>query len=198
MPLPTFPWVTPEDSPRVGMRVSAAFLTEVTRARSGREKRRKVRPYPEHLLEMDFSGGEDTLAKANTLYAFFCARGGKFEAFVVFDCDQWRSYTGVRVGIATAAQTTIDLPSRLANSVTVKLNGVAKSGTFLALGGANGRDRFTLNVGAVGGEVITYDFTGQRSFVVRFDTDVLTIEYIVASLVYGGMAIPLVERFGEE
>lgn len=196
MALPTFPWVDPADAPRIGATAGPRFVTEVSRMRSGKELRRVERPYAEHALTMDFSSMENAATKANSLYNFFCARKGRAEAFVVFDFDTARSYTDVRAGIATAAQTVIDLPSRNATSVTVKLDGTTKTGTFAALAGANGGDKFTLNVGAIGGEVITASFTGQRKYVVRFDTDELDITYL-GNLLYGGLSIPLVERYGE-
>lgn len=198
MPLPTFPWVTPSDAPLVGFRSGVSFRTEVTTARSGVEKRRIAWAYPRHLLgNLDWSRMENAATKANALYAFFCARKGRAEAFVIFDFDAARSYTDVRVGIATAAQTVIDLPSRDATSVTVKLNGVTKTGTFAALAGANGGDRFTLDVAATGGEVITASFTGQRKHVVRFDADELNIESL-GNLRYGGLTVPIIEVIGEE
>lgn len=196
MTLPTFPWVDPADAPRIGATAGPRFVTEISRMRSGKELRRIERPDPEHALTMDFSAMENAPTKANTLYNFFCARKGRAGAFVVFDFDTARSYTDVSVGIATAAQAVIDLPSRNATSVTVKLNGTSKAGTFAALAGANGGDKFTLDVAATGGEAITVSFTGQRKYVVRFDTDELDITYL-GNLLYGGLSIPLVERYGE-
>lgn len=196
MSLATFLWVATTDAPRVGARTAARFRTKVTTAESGVEKRRICWPRPKHRLDLDWSRMENAATKANALYDFFVARKGMGEAFIVFDFDATRAYVDVRVGIATAAQTVIDLPSRNATSVTVKLDGVAKAGTFAALGGANGRDKFTLDVGATGGEVITASFTGQRAFPARLDIDELTIEYLTNRL-HGGLAIPCVEVFDE-
>lgn len=197
MSLETFPYVATTDAPRIGARSGVGWKTEVTASRSGIERRRITQVYPRHRLEMDWSRLENAATKANALYNFFNARKGRAEAFVVFDFDAGRSYTDVRVGIATAGQTVINLSSRNATSVTVKLDAVSKTGTFLAVGGANGRDKFTLDVAATGGEVITYSFTGQRSYVARFDSDELTIESL-SNLLYGGLSVPILEVLGEE
>lgn len=196
MALATFLWVAPSDAPRVGSRIGARFRTKITTAESGVEKRRICWPRPKHHLDLDWSRMENAATKADALYDFFIARKGMGEAFIVFDFNPLRAYTDVRVGVATAAQTVIDLPSRNATSVTVKLNGVTKAGTFAATAGANGRDRFTLTVGATGGEVITASFTGQRAYPARLDIDELTIEYLTNRL-HGGLALPCVEVFNE-
>lgn len=197
MSFQTFPYVDPANAPRVGGRTGVAFQTEITTARSGIERRRIVQTIGRHSLEMDWSRLENAATLANALYNFFCARKGRAEAFIVFDFDAARSYTDVRVTIATAGQTVLNLPCRNATSVTVKLNGVTKTGTLVAVAGANGRDQFTLTVGATGGEVVTASFTGQRSFLTRFGNDEMTIEYATNRL-YGGLSFPLREVVGEE
>lgn len=196
MALATFLWVAPSDAPRVGARITARFRTKVTTAESGVEKRRICWPRPKHRLDLDWSRMENAAIKANALYDFFVARLGMAGAFIVFDFDATRAYSDVRVDVATAAQTVINLPSRNATSVTVKLDGVTKTGTFAATAGLNGRDKFTLTVGATGGEVITASFTGQRAYPARLDIDELTIEYLTNRL-HGGLALPCVEVFNE-
>ena len=197
MALATFLWVTPSDAPRVGARVGARFRTKITTAESGVEKRRICWPRPKHRLEMDWSRLENAATRASALYDFFLARKGMAEGFIVFDFNVLRSYTDVRVGIATAGQTVITLPSRNATGVTVKLSAVTKTGTFAATSGANGRDKFTLDAAATGGEIVTASFTGQRAYPARLDVDEITLEYLTNRL-YGGLGIPMVEVFGEE
>lgn len=197
MTLPTFPWVAPSDAPRVGGTAGAAFSTEVSEARSGIEFRRYLQTLPRHRLTMDFSRQENAATKADTLYAFFCARKGRAEAFAIFDFNPLRSYTDVFVCAATAGQTVLNLPCRNATSVTVKLDVVTKTGSLSATAGTNGRDRFTLSVGATGGETVTVSFTGQRFYVVRFDIDEMTIEYLTNRL-HGGLSFPVRELKSEE
>ena len=197
MALATFPFVDTTAAPRVGAKAGARFRTQVTTAQSGVEKRRKRWPLGRHVLEMDWSRKENAYTIADALFAFFEARGGMAEAFVVFDFNAVRSYVDVRFAAATAGQTTFNLPSRNATSVTVKLNGVTKTGTFTATAGANGRDRFVLSVAAVGGELVTVSFTGQRAYVARNANDELTLEYLTNRLV-GGLTISLIEVFAEE
>ncbi len=47
------------------------------------------------------------------------------------------------------------------------------------------------------GDVLTMDFTGQRAFAVRFDTDELAIQNF-GNLRYGGLTVPVIEVVGEE
>ena len=197
MSLQTFPYVDPSDAPRVGGTAGTEFRTSVTTARSGIEKRRKEWTYPRHSLTLDWSRMENAATKADALFAFHEARGGKAEPFVVFDFSVARSYAAVRVAVATAGQTVFNLPCRNATSVTVKVNGTTTAGTLAAAAGANGRDKFTFGSGLTAGDIVTVDFTGQRAYVARFDTDVLTIEYLTNRL-HGGLSFPLVEVRGEE
>lgn len=197
MSLQTFPFVTPEEGPAVGARVGQGFRTEVTTARSGIEKRRKVWLRPRARFEMEWSVQDENSPDAvDAILTFFEARGGRAESFVVFDCDPARSYAGVPVAVMTAGQTVLTLPSRNASGVTVKLNGATKTGTFAATAAANGRDKFTLSAAATGGELATVAFTGQRAFVARFDADELVVEYRGAGLY--SVAVSLIEVFGEE
>ncbi|MDP2317481.1 MAG: hypothetical protein Q8P41_31645 [Pseudomonadota bacterium] len=197
MSFETFPYVAPADAPRVGAKTGIAFLTEVTTARSGMELARIVRSTGRGTLEMDWSRKENAFTIASAIFNFFCARKGRAGWFGVFDFETLRVYTDVRVTVATAGQTVLNLPSRNATSVTVKLNGVTKTGTFAALAGLNGRDRFTLTVGATGGEIVTVSFTGQRFYVVRFTSDEMTVEYLTNRLT-GGLGIQLIEKVGAE
>ncbi len=197
MPTTTlFPWVDPTtDAPSSGFTIKTGFTTQVVTSRSGREQRRKLMPSPRHSFSLSWPKLEDSVARVDALYNHYVAQGGSFLPFLYFDFDPLRTWTTIAVGTATTAQTIVDLPSRNATGLTVYLNGVSKAGTFTARGGAQGRDRFVLTVGATGGEAITASWTGQRLFVVRYVSDSMSYAAFEAAL--RTIGVELIEVLGE-
>ena len=191
-----FPWIDPTtDAPSAGMSLRAGFTTQIVTSKTGREQRRKLVTLPRHVFPLSWDRTENSSARTDTLYAHHIDRGGSFLPFLYFHLDAQPTWAAVAVGTATAAQTVIDLPSRNATALTVYLNGVSKAGTFAALGGSQGRDKYTLSVGATGGEAITATWTGQRLFVVRYASDLLEYSVFEASLHTVG--VELLEVLGE-
>ncbi len=191
-----FPWVDPTtDAPSAGLTVKTGFTTQIVTSKSGREQRRRLMSLPRHTVNLTWQKLENSAARTDTLYAHYLDRSGSFLPFLYFHLDPQPTWTTIGVGTATAAQTIVDLPSRNATGLTVYLNGVAKAGTFTARGGAQGRDRFVLTVGATGGEAITATWTGQRLFVVRYVSD--NLSYTVMEAALHSVGVELIEVLGE-
>lgn len=178
MSLQTFPYVEPADAPAVGSSRGPTFATEITVSRNGREQRRPLSSVGRERLDVQFPPREGIRAVAQAIEAFFRARKGSAEAFVLFDFDPTYVHAGIYVGDGNGTTTQFDLPCRVgATSVSIYLDGVLQSSGFtLSDAGANGRRRVTFTVAPTAGKLISCDFTGQRAFVVRFESDRLTLK----------------------
>ncbi|MFA7217961.1 MAG: DUF2460 domain-containing protein, partial [Dehalococcoidales bacterium] len=91
---------------------------------NGREKRKRKWVYPKRDVTVHY----EALTKANiaTLYAFYMARSGSYEAFSFF-LGLSQTYTGEYVNTGDGSTTAFDLPSRDATEYTVYVDNVEQS-----------------------------------------------------------------------
>lgn len=142
-----------------------------------------------------------------TLFDFYVARGGAFEAFTFTDFSgidnspigiQWpKLYAGTTLG---GAVVTYDLPMKgstgyaatdfgLYRAGTRLVSGVGYDYTFGAATGADGRDRATLGTAGAAGDILEWRATGRACFNVRFGRDDLTFDGFVARMVNTGLEV---------
>jgi len=198
MALLTFPYTTPAYAPQVGAVRSIGYATEVTTARSGIERRRVTQSVPREGLNARWGRREDARAISEGIADFFRQTLGAARAFVAFDFDASSVHTRVFVGTTTGARTVWDLPCKVgATAVTVYLDGVLQaSGFTLSDDGANGRRKITFSPAPAAGKAITVNFTGQRAWACRFESDQLELEADDNGLY--NLALRLIEVKGEE
>lgn len=137
-------------------------------------------------------------AELETLYAFFLARHGRYEAFSYFSFVGWDlSPVGTRwpdllVGVHDGSTTTWDLPIKSSSSRTLKLAGATTTSfTFAAGAGADGKDRVT-GLAGTAGDLITLDAVGLRWARMRFVADIMRFENFCNMLTRTGLE--MVER----
>lgn len=176
MTLQTFPYTSEADAPREGWEISPAWSTQIVSGRAGTEQRRQLWTLPRHRITgMSWSNLENASTKLDALYAFYMARKGSLEAFVLFDFDAYRTWTKAYVATGTGALATFDLPAKSGTSYSIYVNGVLQTVTthytITAGAGSNGRDRIVFTFNPALGHIIEATFTGQRAFVVRFAED---------------------------
>ena len=158
---------------------AGAFKTLVsTYDDAGEEKRRRKWLYVKRSFTLKYKG----ISKANgrTLYEFFCARYGRYEAFSFFYPFS-ETYTGEYVGTGDASTVVWNLPSKTASSYTLYKNGAALTAggvdwTFASGGGADGADKATLATAPASGERLTFDFTGYLKVRARFAEDMMSFD----------------------
>ncbi|RLA87311.1 MAG: hypothetical protein DRG40_00685 [Deltaproteobacteria bacterium] len=155
--------------------VEEIWKTLITDFESGKEQRRRRWAFPKRKVRIKFSPLQET--EARTLWEFYHARQGAFEAFwfVWPYADRW---TDEYVGTGDGSTTTWDLPSvdTDPDTVQVYVDGLSVSFTFLEGGGQAGADRVQLAVAPEEGEVVTADFEGKLRIKARFAADNLTKE----------------------
>lgn len=136
-----------------------------------------------------------SLSEAQTIWQFYIARRGRYQAFNFFYPTGWeKAYVGEYVGTGDASTVNFNLPSKLASSYTLYVDGVAKTGggvdyTFSAEGGTDQADKVTFIAAPAAGAYITWSFTGRLKIRARFDEDIFDYETFYARLVNTGITL---------
>lgn len=193
----TFPYHLPADAPSVGYTRGPRFKTEVVESDTGLEQRRQRAPLSRQVLDVAFAPRENIRTLVQAVEAFFEARGGMFEAFVLYDPDATWVHTKAYVGVGNASTTIFTLPSKqgsTGHSVYVN-NSILLSGWTVSNDGANLRQRITFTAAPAAGAIIRVTFTGQRAFVGRFASDELVIRAENGGLY--SVSFPFVSLIGE-
>ena len=156
----------------------------------GEEKRKSKWAYPKRSVSLQYKAASKSEAK--TLWQFYQARKGQYEAFVWFEstgigATAYNTYVGEYVGTGDSTTLVFNLPA--INSSSVHKLYIANSSqdstsyTFSAKAGSNGEDKVTLVSSSAGGrtvptstERITYDFTGRLKVRCRFAEDIFSFE----------------------
>jgi len=157
---------------------------------NGREKRKRKWVYPKRDVTVKY----EARSKANiaTLYAFYMARSGSYEAFSFF-LGLSQSYTGEYVGTGDGSTTVFNLPSRNATDYKLYADGTEQEEdvayTFSEATGSDGEDKVTFAVAPDDGTRITFDFTGYLKIRARFAEDNMSYETFYNRLTYTGLTI---------
>ncbi|MHC4265975.1 MAG: DUF2460 domain-containing protein [Planctomycetota bacterium] len=169
----------------------------------GEEKRKQKWTYPKREVTLKYNAiGKD---EAQTLWKFYQARAGSYNAFVWFESTGYsstgfNSYVDEYVGTGDSTTLVFNLPA-INSSGTHKLYIAGTSQptsnyTFSAGGGPDGEDKITVVSTSTGGpgpptstERITYDFTGRLKVRCRFAEDVFTFENFYDRLCSAGITL---------
>lgn len=134
-----------------------------------------------------------SLAQARTLYDFYLARKGSFEAFNYFHPLTHTYATQEYVGTGDAATEVFNLPAKSSSVYAVFVDGVEQTDTVnytIETGaGADGADKLTFTVAPALGSRITYTFTGRLKIRGSFAEDNLTFETFLSRLVTVGLMV---------
>lgn len=193
----TFPYHLPADAPSVGYARGPRFKTEVVESDTGLEQRRQRAPLSRQVLDVAFAPRENIRTLVQTVEAFFEARGGMFEAFVLYDPDATWTHTKAYVGVGNASAKIFTLPAKQgsAGHAVYVNNSILLSGWTVSNDGANLRQRITFTAAPAAGAIIRVTFTGQRAFVGRFASDELVIRAENGGLY--SVSFPFVSLIGE-
>lgn len=128
-------------------------------------QRRRKRLTPLHKFTLQFN----TLFAADikTLYDFFIARYGGWDAFAFFDCDS-KNWSALSIGTGDGATTSFNLQAKETSGRTVFINSVAQAEgtdyTFYSGQGTDGQDKITFASAPSNSAAITADLTGRRYY----------------------------------
>ena len=146
----------------------------------GTERRKRKWLYPKRLITLQYNN--ITKAEGRTLFAFYIARSGAYDAFTFFKYEL-ESYTGEYVGTGDGTTTTFNLPCKTSSARTVYIDDseqtVTTHYTYSALGGTDGCDEIDFVAAPSSGERITLDFTGYLKIKCRFKDDKLSFDTFI-------------------
>ena len=159
--------------PLIGYGVEPIFYTQTTPMKSGADVAEKLWDTARYRINLPY---RVSATNGATILNFFDSRHGKYEAFDFVDFVS-RAWTSVYVGAGTGSLAQFTIPFRFPSSLTVYVDGVAKTfSTHWTYGAglpapARTVIEFTIGNEPAAGEVVTIDATGYRYFLVRFDND---------------------------
>lgn len=187
----TFPESSP--SPRYPLVVEPEFNTLISGFDGRGEQRRKKSLYPKYNVTVKYDN--ISVAEAKTLWEFYIARSGAYEAFYIYDLalllEHSFNHVGEYCGAGDGSTTIFDIPGRSTSSRTVYSDGVdvTSNVSFLTGGGSSNSDRVQFNTAPTAGKIITIDFTGYLRMRVRFLEDKLSREIFIYNLYAYGIRL---------
>ncbi len=155
---------------------------------NGNEQRRQKWLYPKYDVAVQFNALSQVDAK--TIYEFYMARKGSYEAFYFFDHYSF-DHVGLYVGTGDGSTDVFDIPGITTSARTLYENGsVISSGfSYLTGGGDGAADRVDYTTAPASGVIITIDFTGFVRAKVRFANDNLDRNNFMTNLFKYGLEL---------
>lgn len=174
--------------------IEPEWSTIITPFTSGKEERRQRRLFPTFNLTINYYGL--TAAQAQTIYAFYMARKGSYEAFYVYDLailglDSF-VHNSLYIGTADGTTVTYDIPGRSTSAQKIYVSGIeidSADYTILTGGGESNSDRVTFDTAPDSGAIITCDFSGAQRIRARFAEDRLSRELFTSKLYQYGVQL---------
>lgn len=152
------------------------------------EQRRQKSLFPVYDASITYTAL--TLTQVGTLWAFYMARRGAYEAFLLFDLYVM-AHTGLLVGIGDDTTDIFDIPGASTSSRTLYVDGsaITTGFSYLSAGGDGGSDRVDFTTAPALGSIITIDFTGYLRIKCRFEEDRLDRENFTTALFKTGLKL---------
>lgn len=152
----------------------------------GEEQRKQKWLYPRRVINVQHR--YVTKAQGRTIWEFYKARGGAYEAFNFF-VDEATAYTAEYVGTGDGSATSFNLPCKDISSRTVYINGSPVGATIATAAGADGADLIRFGTAPSAGDRITISFTGRLKVHCRFAEDNLSFETLYNRMVNSGVKL---------
>jgi hypothetical protein len=161
--------------PQYAYTTEAEYKTIITTMDSGKEQRRNKWTYPKFNVHLVYN--YLTKTQFNTLYTFYQARKGSYEAFYFYDLVTM-DHDSLWVGKGNESTDIFDIPGKGTSAQTIYLNGEAQGSGYSILtgGGAENSDRVDFVTPPSSGVIITCDFNGYLRIRCRFKDDKLSRE----------------------
>jgi len=177
---------------------SIQYKTLTSRFESGDENRKQKWLFPRRTIRLQMEN--ITKAQGETLWQFYIARAGAYEAFNFFLPEpnaDYPSYIKEYVGTGDGSTEVFNLPSKSASAYTLYQDDVALiEGTdynFTAQGGADGADKIDFSDSGMvepgSGARLTFSFTGILKVRCVFAEDNLSYEQFMDRLFTGTLEL---------
>ncbi len=181
----------PDIYPEHPLREEINFKTITTRFEDlGVETRKQKWLYPKRNFNLQFRALP--AADAKTLWEFYIARKGTYEAFSYF--LPWsNSYSGEYIATGDGTTTAFNVPGKTISAYTFYQGATTLTETtdytISATGGSDGEAQLNLVVAATAGERITCDFTGYLKVRSRFKDDHYSFDTFYNTIVNSGLGL---------
>jgi uncharacterized protein (TIGR02217 family) len=153
--------------------LESEFKTLITPFDSGKEQRRQKWTYDKYNVVLSYYGQPSSASE--TIWAFYRARKGAYEAFHFFDPLDPSSHTALYVGAGDSTTVNFSLPGKQTSNHSIYLNNVATTAYTVSTGaGEDGSDRITMTSAPSTSQVITCSFLGKLRVRCRFEEDKLS------------------------
>lgn len=152
----------------------------------GEEQRKQKWLYPKRIINVKHR--YVTQAQGRTIWEFYKARKGAYEAFNYF-VPEATAYTAEYVGTGDDSATSYNLPCKGISSRTVYINGASVASTIATAAGADGADLIRFGTAPSAGDRITISFTGRLKVHCRFAEDNLSFEQLYSRMVSAGVKL---------
>ena len=186
----------PEDpKPVYPLVVTPVWNTIISQTGTGKEQRLQKSLFAVYDVTVKYYGLSS--ADAKTLWEFYMARKGAFEAFYIYDLALLAGvsfvHTGMYAGVGDGATDVFDIPGRSTSSQTIYIDGNEQSTptdySILTGGGVSGSDRIDFVSAPAEGNIITCDFAGFLRIRARFLHDELPRELFIRNLFNYGIEL---------
>lgn len=153
--------------------VEPEWRTLITPFDSGKEQRRQKWEYSKYNVVLSYYGQPSSASE--TIWKFFQARKGAYEAFHFFDPLDPSSHVNLYVGTGDSTTVAFSLPGKQTSNHTIYVNGVATTDYSVSTAaGEDGSDRITLGSAPSSSEDVTCSFLGKLRIRCRFEEDKIT------------------------
>lgn len=179
-------WPESDPTPVYPLIVTPVWKTNIVPLGGAKEQRRKAWVCPKFNVQVNYKS--ISASEAETLWQFFMARAGRYEAFYIYDLALLASVsfsqaTPLYCATADGTTTIYDIPGRATSDQTICVDGVEDGSASILTGGGDGAsDRASWAAAPAEGAIISATFTGYLRMRVRFAQDALDRELFLRNL----------------
>ena len=177
--------------------ISQRWKTIVTGMDSGYEERTAKWLFSKYDVNVKYNALSAT--DAQTLWNFYLARKGSYDAFYIYDLSLkaliTKAHVDQYIGTGDGSTEVFDIPGRSTSSQTIYVAGVAQTLTtnYVILtgggGGGSNSDRVDFVNPPPLGDIITCDFSGYLRMRVKFAEDIMSYELFATTLYNVGLSM---------
>lgn len=186
----------PEDpKPQYPLIVEPEWRTFISTIETGAEQRRQKSVFPIYNVQVNYNVLSE--ADAQTIWEFYMARKGAYEAFYIYDltllADVAFNHVTQYCGTGDGSTDIFDIPGRSTSAHAVYSDGVLQADpgdySILTGGGVSSSDRVDFVSAPDEGKIITCDFTGFLRIRARFLNDKLSRDSFTTNLFRYGVEL---------
>jgi len=183
----TFP-TDPQPYHIEAMTVTPRWSTVIGGTDTGNEQRRAKQLFPVYDVKLIYKNIVSN--KFQTLWSFFMARKGAYEAFYIYDIDLL-SHEAQYCGVGDGETLIFDIPGVSTSAQKIYVNGIEQESgiTLLIGGGSSNSDRVQFAVARTAGSVVSCDFTGFLRIRARFANDTMDKNLFYKSMYETGIEL---------